>query len=60
LKISVLKNIEFTMLVISLAVITVVVVDIFTASKEQEHLQTFAIIWICNMVGVISNIIKRK
>jgi hypothetical protein len=58
-KSSVFKKLEFTMLLISFVIITVVVVDII-GSKEQEQLKTFATIWGCNLVGIISNIMKRK
>lgn len=58
-KSSAFKNLVFTMLLISVVIITVVLVDII-GSKEQEHLKTFAIIWVCNFVGIISNIMKRK
>jgi hypothetical protein len=52
----VFKNISFILLLISLVIMSVVLIDILTLSKESQYVYHYSIIWVCNLAGCIIHI----
>ena len=54
----VFKNVTFILLLISLVVMSVVLVDITVLEKDNQYINTYCIIWVCNLIACILHILK--